>query len=72
MAKKVTLKSLKEMVRTGVAKEITPDTLPNESIELIASHKSPSAYCASGRLYQGYKTKKYYVVLGMSNCMRIH
>lgn len=70
MAKKVTLASLKDMVRLGAAKEITPKSRPHELLNLMAYHKSPNAYCASGKLYQGDKTKKLYVVLGMENCQQ--
>jgi len=70
MAKKVTLASIKDMVKSGVAKEITPKSRPKELLNLIAYHKSKNAYCASGKLYQGDKTKKYYAVLGMENCIQ--
>ena len=70
MAKKVTLASIKEMVRLGVAKEITPSKRPHELLNLIAYHKSKNAYAASGKLFQGDKTKKLYAVIGMENCIQ--
>ena len=70
--KKVTLKSIKDMVRVGVAKEFTPNTAPSEGLALIAHAKTPSAYCASARLYQGYKTGKLYALIGKENCIRFH
>lgn len=66
MAKKVTQKSIKDMVKNGVAKDVSSmkHSDINESLTVIAYSKSPSSNASNGCLMVGDKTKKLYAAFG--------